>query len=564
MTCFDRRQWIWPLFAFLLLFLIYFPALHGPFILDDSHTISGNAAIQNPANIFQVWTSAKYYSSSPDNWGYRPLTATSNLLCWWVAKGATWPFHLFKILVFAGLCLVLFQAWRRLLPKVDGLAVAFGVLLFMVNPVNTQVLCYISATSTLLAGFFAALGLLNYLRWREQRANRYLYFGFLSLFLSMLAKEEGIVLMAIVPAVEIFLRLQEGQSWRKNLPWPAFFGFAATGLIGAALVIAKFEPTSDIARGDLSKVAYFITQLRAYLRYEFMFWLPIDLNADNLEFGFSFVVFEPRVIAALVTNLAIVGLAIYLLPRNPIFLLAVVWFYAAVSPSSSVVVLAEPVNDHRAFIAYFGLIGLNIVLLQSLMLRSQKWALVLAAGGILIYAIGTFERAHVWSSNELLWQDTVEKNPSSPRALNNLAVELMDTNRMKEALVLLDKCRIVGAQYGICYVNRATTLAALGRDAEAEVDYALGVKYDRTQVASRRHWAQFLGARGLYSRAIQLLQEADRFSAGQNLSVRIDLIQITAQTGNLSGARAIWNQSLLLFGDNPSLLNIGNAWGFTR
>lgn len=550
--------------AFLGLLIVYAPSLRGPFILDDSHTISGNAAIQNPANIFRLWTSAKYYSASPDNWGYRPLTAATNLVSWWIGGGATWPFHVFKVLIFAGLCVVLFRIWRMLLPRVPEEWTVIAILGFALNPVHTQVVCYISATSTLLAGFFVATGLMSYLQWRESRSVRILISAYASLLLSMLAKEEGIVLLAIIPAVEIFLRIQEGQVWYRRLPWLQWLGFFMVAIAGVALVVAMFEPSSNIARGERSRMDYFMTQWRAYLRYLYMFWLPTSLNADNLEFGFSQSLKEWPVRLALAVNLMLIGAALLLVRRIPLILLCLVWFYAAVSPSSSIVVLAEPVNDHRAFNAYLGLIGLNIAALSFMGARYHKQVRIFAVAVILAYATGTFLRSRVWSSNELLWQDTVIKNPSSPRALNNLAVELMDTGRMKEALVLLDKCRIVGAQYGICYVNRATTLAALGRDAEAEADYALGVQFDRTQVASRRHWAQFLKARGLYSRAIALLEDADRFTSGQNLSVRLELIQVKAQIGDLAGAQSVWRESLLLFGDHPSLVSIGSAWGFTR
>lgn len=88
LTRFNLKLW---LCALGLSFLCYLPSLQGPFILDDAHTVQSNDAIQNPANFFKLWTSARYYSSSPDNWGYRPMQAMYTWTSWQLGQGETWP-----------------------------------------------------------------------------------------------------------------------------------------------------------------------------------------------------------------------------------------------------------------------------------------------------------------------------------------------------------------------------------------------------------------------------------------------------------------------------------------
>ncbi len=557
---FERRGL--KLLPWLLILVLYFPSFNGPYILDDSHTVQGNAAIQNPSNIFKIWTSGKYYSSSPDNWGYRPVTTSTNMLCWWIGGGATWPFHLLKILLFAGLCSLLADVWRRLLSNVSPEAVGWGLVLFAANPVHTQVVSYISATSTLLAAVFAMLAMQCYLKWRQTGHNRHLFFGYASLFLAMLSKEEGIVMIALVPLTEIYLRLRSGDRWNTKFPVLPVGGFFFAAGIAIALIVWKFEPSSDLARGYVSRGLYFLTQCRAYFRYLLMFWVPVDLNADNLEFGFSTTIKDPMVIAALIGNLVLIGFALASIRKRPLFALIIGWFYIAISPASSVVPLAEPVNDHRAFIAYFCLLGLNIFLLDLVWRKNRRVALTLVLTVLIIYSIGTFRRNQVWGSNEALWLDTVAKNPSSPRALNNLAVDYMSQGRMQDALDLLEKCRVVGSRYGMCYINRAVSLAALGRDSEAEVNFSAAVSYDLTQISARIHWAQFLKGRGLYTRALGLLKEADLAAHGQNFAVRADLIQTYAQAGDFKSARLLWQESIPMFGKDSSLYQLGNSLGF--
>lgn len=541
------------------IFLLYLPSLRGPYILDDSHTIQWNGSIQNIQNFFKLWTSAQHYSSSPDNWGYRPVVTVLNSICWWVGGGATWPFHLIKILFFSWVCLLLFTVWQVLLPKVSREIIAVSVLIFAANPIHTQVVSYISATSTLVCGAFALAALLNYLRFRETGKRIFLGLMFGAVLLSMLAKEEGIVVIALVPLVEMYLRKIEGRPLLRSFPVIPIIVPIVAAAIAMALIVKMFEPTSDIARGSLPKLHYFITQWRAYLRYMGMYFVPVGMNADNLEFGFSTSLTDPKVITAAVLNLFLVGVAVVSIKRQPVVALSILWFYIAISPGSSVVVLAEPVNDHRAFMAYLGLFGLGVWFLNLLNRYNYKIYLSFAALVLVAYSYGTTQRNQLWANNELLWRDVVAKNPSSPRAYNNLAVDLMAKARYDESLVLLDKCAAAGPYYGMCYINRAITEAALGRDDAAEADYQKSMQIDRGYIHSRLNYASFLRARGHFSKAFELLSDADKFAQGRNLRIRQILIELALQLGDHKKARELLDESRLTFGDHPTLLGLENS-----
>ncbi len=555
LTRFNLKLW---LCALGLSFLCYLPSLQGPFILDDAHTVQSNDAIQNPANFFKLWTSARYYSSSPDNWGYRPMQAMYTWTSWQLGQGETWPFHAFKILFFSFVATFFTLIWRRLLPELPATVILLGGLFFLVNPVHTQVVSYIAATSTLLAGMFVTFSLYQYLRFREDGRWWRWAISVIGVFFAMMSKEEGITILGMIPLIEIYLRYREGRlrfGWRDL---GVYLGYVVSGALALALIISMFEPTSDLARGSMDRWIYFATQFRAYLRYMAMYFVSYDLNADNLQFGFATSWRDTSVILSVAANLILLTVAIFYIRRAPLLALCLFWFFGAISPASSILVLAEPVNDHRAFLAYLGFAGLSFPLIHWL---RQKGVVGRAFVALVIvgYAGWTMARNVTWSSNVNLWEDTIAKNPDSVRAHNNAALNYMHRSEWDRAAQILDACLAIEPRYSYCLINRALVGVSRGEEQLSESLYKRAIEADFAGVNARRYYAEFMFARGRLTEAIPYAEQADQAAQGKNLFVRTLLIRLHLNTGNKSRAREILNESLETFGNDPSLIGLQSA-----
>lgn len=546
------RRW---LLLLALCFVIYWPSLHGPFILDDAHTVQGNDAIHNPANFFEIWTSARYYSSSPDNWGYRPMQVAYNMLAWQIADGATWPFHVIKILLFSIVVLLFVQIWRELQPRASEKALWAAALFFLVAPAQTQVVSYIAATSTLLGGVGVGVALWQYLLYRRRGGAWRLGISAFAFFLALLSKEETIVFLGLLPLIEVFLRVQSGEPRFKARDFAIYALYVMVGVAGLALIYSMFEPTSDLARGSMGRWPYFMTQWSAYLRYLLMYFVPYDLNADNLEFGFASSFREFRAWGSLLANLLLLVTAAAFWRRFPLFLFCLLWFYCAISPASSIIVLAEPVNDHRAFLAYLGLGGLMIPVMELLLAKGRKGLIVL-----LILLVGmaawSMRRNVTWASNDTLWEDTLAKNPTSVRAHNNASLNSMARQDWNRSAEILDACLKIEPRYSYCLINRALVGIARGEEALAESLFQRGIEADFTGVNGRRYYAEYLFGRGRISQALPFAEEADRNAHGKNLFVRTLLVRIHLNRGDKEKARQIWQESRKTFGRDPALMSL--------
>lgn len=532
----------------LLLFaLVYSPTYKTPFIMDDSHTIQSNQFVHSLNYFFLPWTSAKAYSSSPENYGYRPLTANFNQLCWFFGNGNVIAFQVAKKLLFAlfaWCCFLLWNQWFRLLQSSQSQNLWWGhgclaFAFFLFHPVGTQVANYIAASSTLLCGLFYVLSLYFYLKFRSTEKNWMLALSGLCYFLSVMSKEEGITLIAILVIIELFF-LRPASSLESKAankyPLMALAFLTGIALVATALIVAHFEPTSDIARGSVSRGLYFATQLRAYLFYISTYFWPFQFNFDNLSFQFATTLWTATNAVFFFINAVLVGLGLILCGRKSPYGLAIVGFYIAILPASSIIPLAEAVNDHRHFIPFifFGF-GMVHFFSQNLpRIVKNKTVEKITIGTLLLsLAAATYTRNLDFISNKTIWADTVLKNPDSPRANNNLALEYMAVADYAVAKELLSHCITVGVSYYPCFINYAVTSAATGDDVTAENYFTKAILMDSNKLSSRLFYADFLMRKRRDAEAKKYLDEANEFAQGLNKPV-LDRLE-TLRSRGLAG-----------------------------
>jgi Flp pilus assembly protein TadD len=142
--------------------------------------------------------------------------------------------------------------------------------------------------------------------------------------------------------------------------------------------------------------------------------------------------------------------------------------------------------------------------------------------------------------------------------MNNLARDLMSQERYQEALVYLDRC-VKSGSYSYCFINRGVVLGALGRDEEAEAALQTGVVLDLGRRDGRFNLAMFLIARGYLQKPFVLLSEADEYTQGRDLTVRIEMIAVKKKMGEHAEAVKLFQDTRAVFGSNPKLM----AYGYT-
>ena len=585
-----RKVFIW---LGLIVGLVYVGSLHGSFHFDDSHSVEANLAIRSVANIPSFWADSRTSSFIPENRVYRPMVYTLYSFCWAIGEGKTWPFHIMKMAMHVLVCLALFLVWRMLwsVPgwfPVKSLSIKFPLVshvfsitpdwaafflaaVFAVHPAGSECVDYISATTSLQCAMFYVWAVYFYLGYRssalglqpaisDDSKKKYFWFALLFYFLSVASKEEGITLPAVIVLFELFLN-KGALKTRVSDAVRIFLPFALLGVILAGWIYIMHPPEGNESRGWVTPFNYFITQWRAYLWYMRLWFWPWDLNADVAAIEFSKSVADPLVIQAAIGNLLILVFSWLNRRRFPAMLFGILWFYITISPASSIVVLAEAINEHRMYLAYFGFVGGTFTILlwcaenffaaATRATRLGLWLLLIGVGLV----IGTQERNRVWLNDENLWSDTVEKNPTSGRALNNLALVYLGRGEYEKTIGLLDKCEQYWSTYSYCPLNKGISLFALKRFDEAEIAFQKAYGLNPTNLHINYHLGRLQYDHKMdYKKAIEYFRASVDVTGGRYPEGDIYLALSHEKLGQYKEAKDALSRALSIEPDNQSAL----------
>ena len=220
-------------------------------------------------------------------------------------------------------------------------------------------------------------------------------------------------------------------------------GFPYQRLAVAApfLAYALFATTSTVVdlKGEdagflipfLPPGRYFLTQLHVVVTYlRLLFW-PTGQNVD-WDFPLAHGLADPAVLGSgFLLVVILVGTGIVFVrcrrrtdsagPAGRLATFGVAWFFLLLSPTSSVVPLADVLMEHRIYLASWGILLATAVSAANLLerLARRKRPLLLAAAAICLcagLASATYLRIGLWQSKLALWSDCVTKSPRKARA----------------------------------------------------------------------------------------------------------------------------------------------------
>jgi tetratricopeptide (TPR) repeat protein len=427
------RPFLVPAILVLLALLAFSNAFRAPFVYDD-HALFVDPAITSPNG----W----YLSFHPSQ--TRPLTWFSFWLNYAVAgrNAATW--HAVNLVLHLGACLLLLDALSRIVPREQAVVAAF---VFALHPIQTEPVLYVFARGTLLAALLCLLSLRAWTRGGYWPAVA--WFGF-----ALLAKEE----CAAFPAFLLLLHFAGSRKSAERLPIVAMLALAAAAVIRVAVTAAMNPGSGAGVHAGVSPATYLTTQGVTILRYFQLMAIPVGFSVDP-------PVTPPAIWQALLAWGVILGAALlawrrFKGPREGF------WFLGGLIlllPTSSIFPAADLAADRRL---YLPMIAFSAF--AAMLLRRTTFPVLLAAGAI-TYAMLSFARADVWTSEAALWEDAMRQAPEKVRPRLQLArlqppgqaIELLQETRKiapDDASVAVDLGRIYLAQG-----NASRALGEFGR-----------------------------------------------------------------------------------------------------
>lgn len=426
----------------MLLFLalvagIYGRALSGPFVFDDQTAIVENESLRS------LWPISQLLAQPPDlTTSGRPVVALTFALDYAAAgadprvfRATNFAIHALCALLLAGIVrrtLVAPRLADRFGSSAEPIALA-AALIFLVHPLASEVVCYVSArTESLVALFYLAT---LYGSTRASASERPWVWVAVAIACSVLgmASKEVMVSAPVVVALHDVVFLGPADARQRRVRIALWSGLAASWAVLGFLIAT--QPRTESAGFALwvTPLVYLANQcsvLPEYLRL--LFW-PVGLRID---YGLPQPLGLGDVWAGASLLVGLFALALYALWRWPAAGFVGVACFAILAPSSSFVPIVSEVGaERRMYLPLAALCALVVPLGWLGLVRAGRARLGRVLAGVAVAALALFgaARAGDFSDEIRLWRADVEVAPGNARARYNLSGALRRAGRESEA-----------------------------------------------------------------------------------------------------------------------------------
>ncbi len=430
LCCIGRsNRALCALFLIAATVFVYLPCLHGRFLFDDSELITGSKIIKSPDGLRRIW----FTTEAPE---YYPISYSAMWLEWRLWEMSTTGYHVANLLFHIGSALLI---WR-ILHRLDVQSSYFAAMLFALHPVNIESVAWISQIRNVSALFFFLASLSLFPMEHEiaksptpcspgtlgtslPKIRRY-WLSFAVFVVSMLCKGSA----AVLPAILLVLFWWNGTTnWKRALILTAPFFAIAIVLTLVNIwfqthgehIVVRHVTLADRFAGAGAIIWFYLS--KALLPIDLLFIYPQwDANAKQVIWWLP-----------LLAALGVSGLLYWRRNSQAGRSLWFAWLYfcAALVPVLGFADVGfmrySLVADHYQYFAIIAVAALTAASWNFWNRRASGVWRWIADGTALVVVVGlaalTWQTSSYYSGPEVLYRETLKKNPNCWALRNNLA-----------------------------------------------------------------------------------------------------------------------------------------------
>lgn len=445
------RSVVWAA-IFLVVIVVYWPGLQGPFLLDDLTSIS---ALGNLGGV-RDWETFKAFvfggTAGPTG---RPMALLSFLIDSREWPADPWPFKRTNLVIHLVNGALLGVVTRQILAILQyrkntaaWIALASAAA-WMLHPFLVSTTLYSVQRMAQMAMLFALAGMAAYLYGRSLlAADRMRAYAIMTLslgtftVLAALSKENGILLPTLVGVVEISVFASRGDKLPAlDRRWATAFLLAPTALIILYLLqsFLRADFLEIAVSRDFSLYERLLTQPRVVADYLQHWFLPKLYTTGVFQ---DHVIKSTSLLSPLTTLLAAVfhvGAIIFAIVKRkalPLLAFAILFYYANHLLESTVLNL-EMYFEHRNYLASAFLFLPIIVFLSEKL--DRRAAFIAVGAALLVLASFTRYSATIWADYNDMVEASAARAPTSPRAQVQYSLNLFNAGYPEAALQAIDR-----------------------------------------------------------------------------------------------------------------------------
>jgi len=534
--------------------------MQGGFVWDDDDHLTENQTIRSLKGLGQIWFAPK------STYLYYPLTFSSFWLEYRLWGLRPTGYHLVNVLLHALSALLLYRLLLYL--NVPGAWLAAAV--FALHPVHVESVAWVAERKNVLSGFFyfgSALCLLRFFGLageKKEKSGRWWYVAGLLLFVCALFSKT--VTCSLPAAMLLVLWWKRGRlRGREVAALVPFFALGlAMGLTTAWL--EKYHVGAVGSEWDLSFVERFLLAGRILWFYAGKLIWPWELIFNYPRWQIDAGVWWQYIYPA---GVLFVVLLLWLtrerVGRGP--LVGVLFFCGTLFPALGFfdvyIFRYSFVSDHHQYLASVGLVVLLIGVAAKVASRLPEWPqrIISLVGLLVLLLLGgqTWQQGYAYRDIETLWTDTIEKNPESYLAHNNLGALRADQGKFDQAMSHYSKVLRIKPDHYKAHNNLGNALASQGKFDQAISHYSEALRIKPEDAEAHSNLANVLASKGRFKEAIDHYSQAlqikpDNFETQYNLGV------LLADQGEFEEAIDHYLQALRIKPEDAEAhYNLGNA-----
>lgn len=556
-----RPEWPRSLLVILLLAALagisYGNSLPNGFVRDDTSLVVSNPQINSLHELRWMLRTGGWLT-------YRPLRTASYAIDYAFFGSNPAGFRAFNIFYHFLNGVLLFVIFRAVLKQSRPALLAAA--LFIVHPVQTESVAYISGRRDVLFTLFYLTGFYSFVRYRETSRVRYLCLAGTSYLLGLLTKEMAITLPLVWLCYDLIRSLPLTGAGSRPSTWDALktggraifqqdkWLYLQLGIAFALLIyyyVYLFRVSLKQEMWGEGVWSTLLTIPRIFAHYLKLMVFPLNLSADYSfnAFPISYALTEAWVIVACLI-LGIAWWGIYrLLAFDHWMAFGGLWFFVTLLPVSQIIPHHEMVAEHYLYLPSAGFLFAAALITEQLFVRSPHPRVIAVAFGLMILLLGlrTVARNRDWKDDLTLWTRTVQTSPESARAHIALAGAYLrrgDHDHARQEL--LEALRIQPDNAGT-HSDLGVILLRLGRLDEAEQEFQAAMRLSDSSPGLRINLALVYLGRSQWDEAEQHLREAlgsPELPPSQRVAALNNLGLAYAKQGRQAEAEKAFKESL--------------------
>jgi tetratricopeptide (TPR) repeat protein len=519
--------------------LVFYNTFQNEFVFDDESVVQNNASITSLSNIPKYFTGEEGFHKVIGKY-YRPVVSTTFALDYALYGLSPVGFHLTNVIIHLIACILLFKIFTLLFKssKYCNIVSLLVTLVFVVHPVHTESVSWISGRTDSIATLFFFAAFLYYIKYvkfttNENKSSKFLIISAVYYLIGLLSKEMVITMPVIILLYDFVYRKKSPGYFKENIK--SYLLFAAVTIF---YFLIRYLALKDIP--DRLNYMYFIGKDTSVVFFTMLKTIPVYfkllLYPVNLLYHYNGVLpdsisFDANVIFSLLFVLGMIAGAALLYKTQNKISFVLLFFLVSLVPVMNIVPTMNFMAERFLYLTSFCLsLFIGVIILKYINESNKAAILILCCMILGAYSYLTVKRNAEWKTNNILYStaDGVDGNVLLVNAGNIYANNKNydeAAKRYRRAIEIRDNSVLAHHNLGLIYLIK-------GKLDSAEIEIKKGLAIDSLAPDGYFMLAQSYQQQGRNPEAIQMLEKLQLISPNYKESSAM-LMALKSGYGNM-------------------------------